>query len=387
MSLRAVFGHGADKRDRGAPRRNEIQLAASSDGRSDLAVVPELVLPGKHPLDRPEAFFENGRLEDRLAAPLRLLSAARIGVDVGNHAAVEDRLAVDPAIVDAIEADDGALKVHAHLPRDAHHFGQCLPQQRRFVAIARRRHERRDHVAMAVAEGDDFVALHLLVPAEAEVVAALFRRRCGAVAVNDRRIEEAVLMKPRHRTGENGVDAAVVHPPPPDAINARVVSFQAAFAILVDRQLLPLAAQIHVLQNVVEYFVEAELRCRTAGAGGEVRQDKWLELREFQLRRNRLPALISSHLGPPENGTLPDSLAPAENPGPGRLTAKFDRLQKPATSCGLSGGGGAGVSQVLEVGTRQRWRSDGYPRGGANWSRSNQGRGNVTPLSIRHRPR
>src|SRR5271166_6770516 len=48
--------------------------------------------PGKHPLDRPEALFENGRLEDRLAAPLRLLSAAGIGVDVGNHAAVEDRL-------------------------------------------------------------------------------------------------------------------------------------------------------------------------------------------------------------------------------------------------------------------------------------------------------
>src|SRR5271165_6476958 len=223
-------------------------------------------------------------------------------------------------------------KVHAHLPRDAHHFGQGLPQQRRFVAIARRRHERRDHVAMAIAEGDDFVALHLLVPAEAEVVAALFRRRRRAVAVNDRRIEEAVLMKPRHRTGENGVDAAVVHPPPPDAINARVVSFQAVFAILVDRQLLPLAAQIHVLQNVVEYFVEAELRCRTAGAWGEVRQDKLLELREFQLRRNRLPALISSHSGPPESWTLPDSLAPAENPGPGRLTAKFDRLQKPATS-------------------------------------------------------
>jgi hypothetical protein len=41
-------------------------------------------------------------------------------------------------------------------------------------------------------------------------------------------------------------------PPPPDAINARVVNFQAAFAILVDRQFLPLAAQIHVLQNVVE---------------------------------------------------------------------------------------------------------------------------------------
>ena len=84
-------------------------------------------------------------------------------------------------------------------------------------------------------------------------------------------------------------------------------------------------------QNVVEYFVEAALRCRTAAAGGGVRQDKLVELREFQLRRNRLPALISSHSGAPENCTLPDALAPAENPGPGRLTANFDRLQKSAT--------------------------------------------------------
>jgi hypothetical protein len=33
------------------------------------------------------------------------------------------------------------------------------------------------------------------VAAEAEVIAALFRRRCRAVAMNDRRIETAVLMK------------------------------------------------------------------------------------------------------------------------------------------------------------------------------------------------
>ena len=46
---------------------------------------PELVFPGKHPLDRPEALFENGRLKDRLAAPLGLLSAAGIGVDVDQN--------------------------------------------------------------------------------------------------------------------------------------------------------------------------------------------------------------------------------------------------------------------------------------------------------------
>jgi hypothetical protein len=39
------------------------------------------------------------------------------------------------------------------------------------------------------------------------------------------------------------------------------------------------------------------------------------------------------HSGPPKNPALPDSVASAEIPGPRRLTAKFNRLQKPATSC------------------------------------------------------
>jgi hypothetical protein len=38
--------------------------------------------------------------------------------------------------------------------------------------------------------------------------------------MNDRRIETAVLMKPRHRASENSVHAAVVHPAPPDAVIA-----------------------------------------------------------------------------------------------------------------------------------------------------------------------
>ena len=226
--------------------------------------------------------LEDGRLEeDRLATPLGLLSTARIGVNVGNHAAVEDRLAVGPAIVDAIEADDGAAEIHAQLPDNAHHFGQCLPQKRRFITIAWCRHKWRDHVALAIAKGDHLVAFHLLMTVEAEVIAALFRRRCRAITMNDRRIETAVLMKPRHRPSENSVHAAVVHPAPPDAVNARVVCFWVAFAILADRQLFPLTAQIQDLQNVVEDLVEAQLRCRTAATDGEMRQDKLLELREL----------------------------------------------------------------------------------------------------------
>ena len=201
MLILEDFCHHAGKRDRGGARRNEIPPVASSGRGSDLAVVSEidhrvgqglerivqpadafkaqqqpaeLVLPGKHPLDGAEALLEDGRLEDRLAASLRLLPAARIGVDVGNHAAIEDGLAVGPAVVDTIKTDDGAAEIHADLPDDAHHFGQRLPQQRRFVAVTWRHHEWRDDVAVAIAEGDDLVALDLLVPAEAEVVAPFF---------------------------------------------------------------------------------------------------------------------------------------------------------------------------------------------------------------------
>jgi hypothetical protein len=51
------------------------------------------------------------------------------------------------------------------------------------------------------------------------------------------------------------------------------------------------------------------------------------------------------HSGPPKNPALPDSLASAEISGPRRLTAKFDPLQKPATSC---------LARVLRNGTIER---------------------------------
>jgi hypothetical protein len=92
--------------------------------------------------------------------------------------------------------------------------------------------------------------------------------------MNDRRIETAVLMKSRHRTGENSVHATVVHPTPPDAANACVMRFRVAFAILVDRKLFPLAAQIQELQNVVEDLIKSQLRYRIAPTDGEMRQDK-----------------------------------------------------------------------------------------------------------------
>src|SRR3954447_16304941 len=91
---------------------------------------PELVFPGKYPLDRPKSFLKYRRIEQRFAASLGLLPTTCIRVDIGDHAAIENGFAVGPTVVDAIQADNAALKIHAHISGDAHYFGQGLTQQR-----------------------------------------------------------------------------------------------------------------------------------------------------------------------------------------------------------------------------------------------------------------
>src|SRR5208283_3147647 len=140
---------------------------------------PELIFPTEHALDGIEPFFENGGVEERLAASFGCFSTARIRVDIGNHSTIENGFPVRSAIVDAIQADNGSLEVKANRVGDPRHQWQGFAQQRRFIAIARRRNKRRNHIAIAIAEGDDLVAFHLLVTAETNVVAAFLRRgRC-----------------------------------------------------------------------------------------------------------------------------------------------------------------------------------------------------------------
>jgi len=91
---------------------------------------PELIFPGKHPLDRVKSFLKYRRVKQRLAASLGLRSAAPIRVDVGDHAAIEDGFAVGLTVIDAIEADKAAPKIHTHILGDADHFGQGFAQQR-----------------------------------------------------------------------------------------------------------------------------------------------------------------------------------------------------------------------------------------------------------------
>ena len=67
---------------------------------------PELVLPGEDLLNGPEALLENGWIEAQFAAPLRRFTPTRVFGNVGNHAPVENRLAVGPAVVDAVQTDN-----------------------------------------------------------------------------------------------------------------------------------------------------------------------------------------------------------------------------------------------------------------------------------------
>ena len=87
---------------------------------------------------------------------------------------------------------------------------------------------------MPVAEGDDLVAFHLLVPAEADVVTALLRRRRGAIAMDDRDVERSSRWASTPNR-KDGVNAAISLPPPEGTIDPRVVDFRTTFAIPFDR--------------------------------------------------------------------------------------------------------------------------------------------------------
>jgi hypothetical protein len=91
--------------------------------------------------------------------------------------------------------------------------------------------------------------------AVSQIVAAFLRGSGGAVAVNDREIEELVLMKLEHRAGKNLVEKAADLPTPHYPVNTRVVDFRQTVGIPFDWQHLPLAAHVQQFQYVVEDLV------------------------------------------------------------------------------------------------------------------------------------
>ena len=73
----------------------------------------EFVLPAKHTLNGVEPFLEDRLVEKWLAAAFGGLPVSGIRIDVRHHAAIENRLAVTRAIVNAIQAHDRAAKIEA----------------------------------------------------------------------------------------------------------------------------------------------------------------------------------------------------------------------------------------------------------------------------------
>jgi hypothetical protein len=118
-----------------------------------------------------EPLFEYGGIEEWLAASLGHFSAARIGLDVGDHRAIENRFPVFLAIAGAIQANDRSSEIKTNSTGDACHLRRGFAQQRRFIAIAGCRNKRCDHIAIPIAEGDDLVPFHLLVTAEPDGIA------------------------------------------------------------------------------------------------------------------------------------------------------------------------------------------------------------------------
>src|SRR5258707_12839382 len=90
----------------------------------------EFVLPAKHTLNGVEPLLENRGVKEGLAPAFRCFPPPGIGVAVWHHAAVENRLPVTPPIVDAVEADDRALKIEAKESGDPRHDRHHHTQER-----------------------------------------------------------------------------------------------------------------------------------------------------------------------------------------------------------------------------------------------------------------
>ena len=158
---------------------------------------------------------------------------------------------------------------------------------------------------MAIAKGDDLVALDVFVPAEANVVATLLGHSRGAVAVNHRCVEQFVLKQRSHRIREDSIDTAVNYPATKDSVDARVMDFCQPICVLFNGQHLPLAPQVELQQNVVENLVQRQFDMRPSASAREVGQDKFLKLLNTQIRWNPLPLLAFRHFDRQSGRILP----------------------------------------------------------------------------------
>ena len=130
----------------------------------------ELVLPRKCPIHTGSQGMD-GFVEQTLSSSLRVLSITRILFNVGDHAGVENALAIVRGIKTSVEIDIRASEVQTDL------FGYLLQG---FQTIWKQHHirfihgsdgKRRQHIAMVVCHGDDFLSLLVLVARVANPIA------------------------------------------------------------------------------------------------------------------------------------------------------------------------------------------------------------------------
>lgn len=149
----------------------------------------------------------------------------------------------------------------------------------------------------------------------------------GAAAVNDRQIEEAVVMQPLYRGRKNGVEAAINLPAPQSAVDARVVDLPLAGGIPFDRQRLPLASGVQQLQYVVEGPVQTQCRRRPVFRCGKTNCSNCARLRFTE----SLATIGFQPFTPSRN--LDDSRSANQLPSSKtRATRRQIRPGKPATS-------------------------------------------------------
>jgi hypothetical protein len=83
-----------------------------------------------------------------------------------------------------------------------------------------------------------------IMPAEAEVIAALLRRCRRAVSVDHRDVQQIRVMKRQHGSLKDRIETAIRLPPAKGVPDAGVMDLSAPIRVPLDGQFLPLPSQI-----------------------------------------------------------------------------------------------------------------------------------------------
>ena len=120
------------------------------------------------------------------------------------------------------------------------------------MTIAGGCHKRGDDIAVAIAEGNHFVAFQMFVPTKSEIIPTLILCCRRSITVDDADIEAIVLVKMQHRARENNIKATAIFEAPEGPIDPGVVDLRSSIFVLFNGQLLPLTAEVQQLEDVIK---------------------------------------------------------------------------------------------------------------------------------------